>query len=55
MHAIGKELEANRAILDLGSALGIQDEEQWAQNVESTCEGFQTRDQCLRLLQSLFS
>ena len=30
MDAIGKELEANRVILDEG----IQDEEQWAQKVE---------------------
>ena len=28
---------------------GIQDQEQWAQNVEGTCEGFQNRDQCLKL------
>ena len=30
MDAIGKELEANRVILPAG----IQDEEQWAQNVQ---------------------
>jgi hypothetical protein len=45
MDAIGKELEANMVILD---------EEPWAQNVLGTCQGFQNRDQCLRLLQSLF-
>ena len=44
---------SKRAILDAG----IQDQEQWAQNVEGpvTCEVFQKRDQCLRLSPSLFS
>ena len=33
--ATGKELEANRAILHLG----IQDQEQWAQNVQGYMRG----------------
>jgi hypothetical protein len=33
-----------------GKLQGIQ---QRAQNVEGTCKGFQNRDQCLRLLQSI--
>ena len=41
MDAIGKELEAGRAILNEG----ILDEEQWAQNVLGTCEGYQNLDQ----------
>ena len=34
MDAVGKELEANRLILDEG----IQDQEHWATNMDGTCE-----------------
>jgi hypothetical protein len=41
-----KELEANRAIF-CPVCEGIQDKEQWAQNVQGAYEGFLKRDRCL--------
>jgi hypothetical protein len=51
MNTIGKELEANKVIMDEG----IQDEEQWAQNVEVFQEKCFSRRPGLEDLVQIFS